>query len=115
MKFLGLITSFLGADDTKQYNSDWWEKIVKPVTIILNELLVPIIIILGVAGAIYAITLGVQYSKAESSDKKDEVKKRLINGVIGIVIALILLIIAKIFMNNSEVIAKWILEAGQVK
>ena len=51
----------------------------------------------------------------EANKKKDEVKKRLINGVIGIVIALILLIIAKIFMNNSEVIAKWILEAGQVK
>lgn len=114
MKFLGLMQAFL-ADGMSDYENSWWFKIVNPIVIILNELLIPIIILLGVAGAIYAITLGVQYSKAESSEKRDEVRKRLINGVIGIVIALILLIAAKIFMTQSKTISEWILKASGIK
>lgn len=116
MKFLAMVTRFLLATPDQlnnSYKDSQWYKIVNPVVIMLDQILIPIIIILGVAGAVYGIVLGVQWSKAETGDKKEEIKKKLINAVIGIVIALIILIGMKLFLNNSSTIASWITEAGE--
>ena len=87
---------------------EWVVEIIKPIIDILNSLLVPVIILLGTAGTIYAIVLGVQYSKAETADKRDEAKKRLIHAAIGIVIMLVALILLKIFTANANKIFKWV-------
>ena len=86
----------------------WVIEIIAPIINILNSLLIPVIILLGTAGTIYAIVLGVQYSKAETADKRDEAKKRLINAVIGIVIMLVALILIKIFVANAASIFGWV-------
>ena len=87
---------------------EWVVDIIAPIIKILNSLLVPVIILLGTAGTIYAIVLGVQYSKAETADKRDEAKKRLINAAIGIVIMLVALILLKIFTANAFKIFNWV-------
>ena len=97
-----------GKKEFKEYEESWFYDIINPLVKILDSLLVPIIIILGVAGAIYSIVLGVQYAKAETTDKRDEAKKRLINAVIGVVIMLIVLIAMKIFVHYAPEIAAWI-------
>ena len=86
----------------------WIIDILYPILNVLNTLLVPVIIVLGVAGSIYAIVLGVNYSKAESADKREEAKKRLINAVIGVVIILVALIGMKIFIANAPEIFGWV-------
>ena len=91
---------------------EWVVKIVAPIIEILNSLLVPVIILLGTAGTIYAIVLGVQYSKAETADKRDEAKKRLIHAVIGIVIMLVVLILLKVFVANAFKIFNWVQTEG---
>lgn len=51
-------------------------------------------IILGVVllvGTVYAIILGVNYSKAEDADKRKEAKDRLVGAVVGFLIALVLI------------------------
>ena len=88
--------------------SSAWNTIVEPVLKVMDQLLWPIIILLGTAGSIYAIVLGVEFSKAESADKREEAKKRMINAVIGLVITLILLILLKLLTNNASLIASWI-------
>ena len=98
-KLLGL-THFLGAGSYE--NKTWWTNVVKPILDLLDSLLVPILIILGTAGSIYVIILGVQYSKAETSDKREEAKKRMINAVIGIVVMLVLLILLYLFTSNAD-------------
>lgn len=116
MKFLAMISRFLLAtaeDIQKDYENSQWYKIVNPIVIMLDQILIPIIIIVGVAGAVYGIVLGVQWSKAETTDKKDEVKKKLINGVIGVVIALVILIGMKLFLKFSPTVAEWITTAGE--
>ena len=84
--------------------NDVYTKVFKPVVDILDSMLLPIL----TAGSIYAIVLGVNYSKAESADKREEAKKRMINAIIGIVVTLLLLILLKLFTANAQTIVDWI-------
>lgn len=102
--------SMLGdTEAAKPYTEQtWYTKIVWPIANALNIALGPILILLGSAGAIYAIVLGVNLSRAESADKREEAKKRLINFVIGIVAAIILLVLLKLVVDNIDSIIEWI-------
>ncbi len=59
---------------------------------VLNPLLYTVMAIVGAAGAIYAIILGVNLAKAEDTSKRDEAKKHLITVLIavGVTVALVL-------------------------
>lgn len=103
--------SMLGGETeaAKPYTEQsWYTNIVWPIANALNIALGPILILLGSAGAIYAIVLGVNLSRAESADKREEAKKRLINFVIGIVAAIILLVLLKLVVDNIDSIIEWI-------
>ena len=58
----------------------------------LEPTLWAIMAIVGAAGAVYAIVLGVNLAKAEDQSKRDEAKKRLVTVLIavGVTIALVL-------------------------
>ena len=115
---LSVMNRFVGATSSKwsqvetnaaaKGTPEWILKVLIPILEILDTLLIPIIILLGVAGMVYAIVLGVQYAKAESADKRDEAKKRLINAVIGVVIMLVALIGMKLFITNAPSIFQWV-------
>lgn len=49
----------------------------------------PVISLFGIAGVGYCIYLGVLMAKAESNDKRKEVKRRLIGAMVGVAIAII--------------------------
>ena len=99
----------MGTTEAKTWEEEsWYVKIVAPVANALNVALGPILILLGSAGAIYAIVLGVNLSRAESSDKREEAKKRLINFVIGIVAAVLLLVLLKLVVDNIDTIIDWV-------
>ena len=63
---------------------------------------------------IYVINLGVNYARAETSDKKDEAKKRIINAVVGLAITIVLLFLLYIVIEHMEDIVGWI-QRGSVK
>lgn len=85
-----------------------YEEVFKPIVEILDAMLWPVLILVGTAGSIYAIVLGVNFSKAESADKREEAKKRMINAIIGLVVTIVLLILLKLFTANADTIANWI-------
>lgn len=91
-------------DDAQSF----YKRVFEPVVEILDAMLVPILILVGTAGSIYAIVLGVNFSKAESADKREEAKKRMINAIIGLVVTILLLILLKLFTANAQAIANWI-------
>ena len=96
-----------------EYKAGSWYDVVGPVVNILDSILLPVILVLGIAGLIFSIVLGVQYANADG-DKKESAKKRLINAVIGLIIALVILIAMKIFTAQAPNIAAYILEqAGE--
>ena len=50
------------------------------------------LIITAAAGAIYAIYVGVKMARAESSDQREEAKKRLINIIVAVVVTIALIL-----------------------
>ena len=58
----------------------------------LGPILYAIMAVVGAAGVIYSIVLGVQLAKAEDQSKRDEAKKRLITTVIAVAVTVVLII-----------------------
>ncbi len=73
---------------------------LKPIVTFLDGLLIPLTIVVAVAGAIWVIILGVQLARAESADKAQEAKKRLINVAVAIVAAIVFIWLLTWFAAN---------------
>lgn len=113
-----VINRFLGAADPPQTTTtvgtddygnapQWVRDMITPIFSILSWLLPVIMILLGIAGVIYIIVVGVQYAKAENADEKDAAKKKLINIAVALIIMILALIIVFIFIKNAPKIFKW--------
>jgi hypothetical protein len=99
MSFLtNLLGELFSADLAAPY--DWLNPIIK----FLDGLLIPLTIIVAVAGAIWVIILGVQLARAESADKAQEAKKRLINVAVAIVAAIVFIWLLSWFAANVDAI-----------
>lgn len=88
--------SVLGAEHVDLETDPQW-KWVKEVVDAINVVLYPILILVGTAGVIYAIVLGVRLARAESADQQQEAKKRMINFIIGLVSIVALILLLKLF------------------
>ena len=86
----------------------WIQDIVNAMGEIINNIMWPAIAIILTLGIVYCIILGVNYAKAETSDKKEEAKKRIVNAVVGVVIMLALIAILKVVVDNIPEIAGWV-------
>ena len=75
---------------------EWVENIVNAI----NTLLWPLLIIVGAAGSIYAIIIGVNMARADSAEKREESKKRLINVIVGIAVTVALILFFKLFIST---------------
>ncbi len=74
---------------------DWVDTIVGTVFTILW----PLLALVAAAGIIYAIYLGVQLAKAESSDKQDEAKKRIITAIIAMAVVAACILLVQLLMT----------------
>lgn len=97
LSFLGIIW-----DPALTAEHPWIETVLDPILELLNNLLLPILIVVGTAGSIYAIVLGVNFARAETSDKREEAKKRMVNAIVGIVAMVFLLILLQLFVANAD-------------
>lgn len=84
--------SSLAKKSWRDYQEDstwgWVYTIVNTVYTILG----PIIAVVAAAGVIWAIVLGINMARADSQDKRDEAKKRLISLIVGIAIMFLLIV-----------------------
>ena len=71
----------------------------------LDAILIPLLIVVGTAGTIYAVILGVNMARAETADKREEAKKRIINAVVALGITIVLILLLGLFQNN---IGEWV-------
>lgn len=80
------------AKSWQEYKDDptwgWVYTVVNSVYTILG----PIIAIVAAAGVVWAIFLGINMARADSQDKRDEAKKRLIALIVGIAILVVLIV-----------------------
>ena len=85
--------STLGVELPKGW--EWVESILNAIT----TLLYPLLVIVGAAGMIYAVVIGVQMARADSTEKREEAKKRLINVIVGLAIIIALILFFKLFID----------------
>ena len=84
-----------------------------PIVEFIYQAMVPIIVILLAVAAIYSIILGVNMAKAESAEKRDEAKKRIMNFIIGMAVIVVLIVIIYLLADNIEAIVGVIEEGSQ--
>ena len=96
MFFVNMFGGIFNPDKASFSNFDW----LYPIAKFLDDVFIPVIIIVAVAGAIWVVVLGVNLARAESADKATEAKKRLINVVVAIVAVIILVFLLAFFASN---------------
>lgn len=105
MQFFSLIASIfngavLAADADEDIWGDWG--FLKEIVDTIDFIMIPIMILVGTAGLIYAVVLGVNLARAESADKIKEAKTRMINAVIGLVSIIVLCLLLWLFLRNVD-------------
>ena len=60
-----------------------FEQISSPIVQLIYNLLTPALAIVGAAGTIYCVVLGVKYARAEEPQDREKAKGALKNAVIG--------------------------------
>lgn len=73
---------------------------ITQVTDFISSLLWPILAVVAAAGSIYAIVLGVQMARADSTEKREEAKKRVMNVLIGMAIIVGLILFLQLFFKT---------------
>lgn len=88
--------SMLATDDQLDIDKNFgW---VKTLNSSLKQILVPILSVVAAAGAIYAVVIAIQMAKADSGEKREEAKKRLISVIVAVVVLVVLIIFFLFFM-----------------
>lgn len=88
-----------------------FSKISEPIVELINSLLTPLLAIVGAAGAIFCVILGVKFAKAEEPQDREKAKGALKNAIIGFILIFVLLLALKLLMpemtgwveNNANV------------
>ena len=78
-------------------NTEKWGR-VKTLNTTLKNILGPILAVVAAAGAIYAVVIAIQMAKADSGEKREEAKKRLISVVVAVVVLVVLVLFFMVFM-----------------
>ena len=77
-----------------------FDAIANPVINLINSLLGPLLGIVGAAGAIFCVVLGVKFAKAEEQQDREKAKQALKNAIIGFVLIFVLLLALKLLLPN---------------
>ena len=65
---------------------------------ILSQVMWVAMALVGAAGAIYAIYVGVKMARADSAEAREENKKRLINIIVSIIVVIVLVVTFNVFV-----------------
>jgi len=79
--------------------------IVSPIIDVLNAILWPMIAVVGAAGTIYCVVLGVRIAKSDDPNAREKAKHDLLGAVIGFVLIFVLIIALKLAM---PILQNWV-------
>ena len=77
-----------------------FQEIANPIINLLSQIITPLLGIVGAAGAIYCVILGVKFAKAEEPQDREKAKGALKNAIIGFVLIFVLLLALRIGMSG---------------
>ena len=73
---------------------------VQPVVSLINNMLSPLLALVGAVGAIYCVILGVKYARAEEPQDREKAKSHLKSAIIGFFIIFILIVGLKLMLPS---------------
>ena len=76
-----------------------YDSTVRPIISLLNNLLGPLLGVVGAVGTLYCVLLGVKFAKAEEPQDREKAKAHLKNAIIGFALIFILMVLLKIGMG----------------
>ena len=82
-----------------------FEGVASPIVELIYSILGPLLAIVGAAGTIYCVVLGVKYAKAEEPQDREKAKGALKNAIIGFVLIFVLILALRILMPE---LVKWV-------
>ncbi len=104
--FLTKVATYLMGFSGILADGDWKDRLegtqwawVVDIVSAIDTLLYPLLIVVGAAGTIYAVVIGVNMARADSTEKREEAKKRLINVIVGLAIIIALILFFKLFIS----------------
>lgn len=83
--------------------------VVEPVVSLLNDIMGPLLAIVGALGALYCVILGIKYAKAEEPQDREKAKGALKNAVIGFVLIFVLILALNLLM---PIMINWVNSNG---
>ena len=98
MSLSGMATTAFADNDAKL------QEVTSPVIDLLNQVFNVLIPVVGAAGAIFCIFLGVKFAKAEEPQEREKAKSHLKNAIIGFVLIFVLVVALRIAIPN---LADW--------
>ncbi len=72
--------------------------VANPVIELINELLPAVLGIVGAAGMVFCVILGVKFAKAEEPQDREKAKQHLKNAIIGFVLIFVMILALNILM-----------------
>jgi len=88
-----------------------FSSVVAPIVSLLNQLTGPLLAVVGAAGALYCVVLGVKFAKAEEPQDREKAKGALKNAIIGFVLIFVLIFA---LWSLTPIMVKWVNDqAGQ--
>ena len=79
--------------------------VVNPIVDLINQLMGPLLAIVGAVGALYCVVLGVKFAKAEEPQDREKAKGALKNAIIGFVLIFVLILALNLMMPRM---IKWV-------
>ena len=87
-------STVIGNLDKTGTDYEWLSKLLSSIEWVMWIAL----ILVGACGAVYAIYVGVKMARADSSEQREEAKKRLINIIVSIVVTIALILFFNIVL-----------------
>ena len=78
-------------------------EVVQPIADLIQEMLAPILLVVGAVGSLYCVLLGVKYARAEEPQDREKAKAHLKGAIIGFVLIFVLIVLLRFllpYLNN---------------
>ena len=99
----GMLTDFASSDSNNNPDANLSE-VTTPIIGLINQVFNVLIPVVGAIGAVYCISLGIKFSRAEEPQEREKAKQHLKNAIIGFVIIFVLVVAMRIAVPN---LTKW--------
>lgn len=88
-----MVTAFAAKDDSSEATLN---DVTSPIIDLLKNVLNVLIPLVAAVGAIFCVSLGLKYSKAEEPQEREKAKQHLKNAIIGFVLIFVLIVALRI-------------------